>query len=53
MAQTTCRECNAQYNSERELRDHRARAHRRFGSAAGKSSPHDKKAATPADRHAK
>jgi hypothetical protein len=26
----TCRECNAQYNSERELRDHMGTAHRKF-----------------------
>jgi hypothetical protein len=32
MAQTTCRHCNAYYNSERELRDHMQVAHRIFGS---------------------
>ena len=31
MAQTTCRQCNAQYNSERELRDHMQVTHRIFG----------------------
>jgi len=30
MCQGTCSQCNAQYNSERELRDHMGRAHRKF-----------------------
>jgi hypothetical protein len=30
MSQGTCSQCNAQYNSERELRDHMGRAHRKF-----------------------
>ncbi len=32
MLQGTCSQCNAQYNSERELRDHMGRAHRQFSS---------------------
>jgi hypothetical protein len=31
MARITCVECNAWYNSERELRDHMRTVHRRFG----------------------
>jgi hypothetical protein len=53
MAQTTCSECNAQYNSERELRDHLATAHRKFGTAQSSSTPRDKIAgalAAPANR---
>jgi hypothetical protein len=44
MPQTTCRECNAQYNSERELRDQLATAHRKFGTAQSSFAPRDKKA---------
>ena len=43
MAQTTCSECNAQYSSERELRDHLATAHRKFGTAQSSFAPRDKK----------
>ena len=32
LPRTGCRECNAQYNSERELRDHMRTAHRKFAS---------------------
>jgi len=32
MARITCRQCNALYNSERELHDHKKTAHREFGS---------------------
>jgi hypothetical protein len=32
MARITCSQCNAGYNSERELRDHLRMAHREFGS---------------------
>jgi hypothetical protein len=53
MAQTTCSECNAQYNSERELRDHLATAHRKFGTAQSSFTPRNKIAgalAAPANR---
>jgi hypothetical protein len=32
MPDTPCSQCNAWYNSERELRDHVGRVHRKFGS---------------------
>jgi hypothetical protein len=53
MRQTTCRECNAQYGSERELRDHLAAAHRKFDTAQSSSALRDEKAgesAEPADQ---
>lgn len=31
MAQTVCNQCDAQYNSERDLRNHMRTAHRKFG----------------------
>jgi hypothetical protein len=37
MARITCSQCNASYNSERELHDHKKRAHREFGSEQGNS----------------
>jgi hypothetical protein len=37
MARITCSQCNASYNSERELRDHMQTAHRRFVSEQGSS----------------
>jgi len=33
----TCNECNASYNSERDLREHEKNAHRKFGSEPGSS----------------
>jgi hypothetical protein len=42
MRETTCGECNAQYSSERELRDHLAMAHRKFGTAQSSFAPLDK-----------
>lgn len=39
MAQTTCSQCDAQYYSERELRDHLVTAHRTFGSEQSSSEP--------------
>lgn len=41
MAQITCSECNAWYNSERELLDHKKTAHRGFGSEQSGSQPGD------------
>jgi hypothetical protein len=41
MAQTTCSQCDAQYNSERELRDHLGTAHRKFGWEQNNSEPGD------------
>jgi hypothetical protein len=41
MAQTTCSQCDAQYNSERELRDHLGTAHRKFGSEQSSFEPRD------------
>ena len=32
MPETTCSQCNAWYNSERDLRDHLRAAHRKFDS---------------------
>jgi hypothetical protein len=32
MTETSCKRCNAYYNSESELRDHMQAAHRIFGS---------------------
>ena len=37
MARITCSQCNASYNLERELRDHKKTAHREFGSEQGSS----------------
>ena len=37
MARITCSECNAWYNTERELDDHKKMAHRKFGSDEGNS----------------
>jgi hypothetical protein len=48
MAQTTCSECKAQYKSERELRDHLATAHRKFGSAQNSFTPRNKRAGASA-----
>ena len=48
MPQITCSECNAQYSSERELRDHLAMAHRKFGPAQSSLAPGDKKAGVSA-----
>jgi hypothetical protein len=42
MRETRCGECNAQYSSERELRDHMAMAHRKFGTAQSGFAPLDK-----------
>jgi hypothetical protein len=56
MTQTTCSECNAQYNSERELRDHLGTAHRKFALTQSSFTPSDKKAevsATLANQPAK
>jgi hypothetical protein len=39
MAQATCSQCDAQYNSDRELRDHMGVAHRKFGSEQCCSEP--------------
>jgi hypothetical protein len=39
MAQTTCSQCDAQYYSERELRDHLVAAHRTFSSEQSSSEP--------------
>ena len=39
MARITCSECNASYNSERELREHKKTAHRGFGSEQSSSQP--------------
>ena len=36
---TRCGQCNAWYNSERELQDHLATAHHRFGSEQSSSKP--------------
>ena len=36
-----CRECDASYNSERELLDHKRTAHRKFGSDQTSSAPND------------
>jgi hypothetical protein len=41
MLQGTCSQCNAQYNSERELRDHMGRAHRQFSSEPVEAAAHD------------
>lgn len=38
MAETTCNQCDARYNSERELRDHLGAAHRQFSSEQSQSS---------------
>ena len=48
MPQITCSVCNAQYSSERELRDHLAMAHRKFGPAQSSLAPGDKKAGVSA-----
>jgi len=37
MARITCSQCNASYNSERELHDHKKTAHREFGSEQASS----------------
>ena len=37
VARITCNQCNAWYNSERELRDHMRTAHREFGSEQSSS----------------
>jgi hypothetical protein len=37
MARITCSQCDALYNSERELHDHKKTAHREFGSEQGSS----------------
>ena len=47
MAQTTCRECNAHYNSERELRDHLGAVHRGFGSEQVSSQPDNTESELP------
>ena len=39
VARITCSECNASYNSERELGEHKKNAHRKFGSEQGSSEP--------------
>jgi hypothetical protein len=39
---TICSQCNAWYNSERELQYHVATAHHRFGSEQSSSEPGDK-----------
>lgn len=39
MAQIICNQCNAWYNSERELRNHKMMAHREFGSEQNSSQP--------------
>jgi len=41
MTQTSCSQCDAYYNSERELRDHLGTAHRKFGSEQSNSAPGD------------
>jgi hypothetical protein len=48
MTQTTCSECFACYSSERELRDHMATAHRKFGLARSIFAPRVKKSAASA-----
>jgi hypothetical protein len=42
MTQTSCSQCDAYYNSERELRDHLETAHRKFGSEQSGSELGDK-----------
>jgi hypothetical protein len=44
MTQGQCRECKAQYESERELRDHMSIADRKFGSAQIKAERRDSRA---------
>ena len=41
MAESTCCECNARYNSERELRDHLGTTHRKLSSEQSSSEPGD------------
>jgi hypothetical protein len=41
MPQTSCSQCNAWYNSERDLRDHLRTVHRKFGSEQSSSEPGD------------
>jgi hypothetical protein len=48
MAQTTCSRCSAQYNSERELRDHLGTAHRKFGPEQSSSESSNTKLDLPA-----
>jgi hypothetical protein len=48
MAQTTCSRCSAQYNSERELRDHLGTAHRKFGPEQSSSESSKPKLDLPA-----
>lgn len=48
MAQTTCSECNAHYNSERELREHLGAVHRGFGSEQSSSQPSSTESELPA-----
>jgi hypothetical protein len=50
MAQTTCSRCSAQYNSERELRDHLATAHRKFGPEQSSFEPGNTQLELPAAR---
>jgi hypothetical protein len=56
MAETTCNQCDARYNSERELRDHLGAAHRQFSSEQSSSEPADARSeasAAPASAPAK
>jgi hypothetical protein len=39
MTQTTCNQCDAHYNSERELRDHLGTVHRKFSYEQSTSEP--------------
>ena len=41
MPDTACSQCNAWYNSERELHDHLRIFHRQFGSEQSGSEPDD------------
>lgn len=47
MSRTICSECNAQYNSERELRDHMGIAHRMFGREQSGSEPGEPQGGAP------
>jgi hypothetical protein len=52
----TCSQCAAEYNSERELRDHLGAAHRQFGQEQSSFAPNDQKEemlAAPANQPAK
>jgi hypothetical protein len=42
MTQTACNQCDAQYKSERELRDHLRAVHRKFSSEQSSSEPGDR-----------